>query len=112
VALVQLKCYHCPALELKVFVSLAMRKLTLILPILAILLAAVVLAGDLGSSVSAQTPESTMATMTKEEDYATADDGDLTTTSWTETGLRHPDSRKPRLPHPKHPKAKVPKKKK
>jgi hypothetical protein len=89
-----------------------MRKLTLILPVSAILLAAVVLAGDLGSSVSAQTPESSMATVTKEQDYDTVDEGDVTATTWTETGLRHPDSRKPRLPTPKKPGIKAPKKKK
>lgn len=89
-----------------------MRKFTFILPVSAILLAAVVLASDFGSPLSAQTPEAQPTALAKDADYDVIDETDVTATTWTETGIRNPDSRKPRLPQPKHAVKKAPKKKK
>ena len=87
-----------------------MRKLTVILPASAILLAAVVLASDFGAPLSAQSPDVVAAESGKDIDVATADDADQTATTWTETGKRHHDSRNPRLPGPNNPGGKKKKK--
>jgi hypothetical protein len=76
-----------------------MRKFTLILPIAAILLAAVVVAAEYGAPLSAQSPAATAAVATKDAGYD-ADD-DVTAVTWSETSVRVPDSTKPRLPSPK-----------
>jgi hypothetical protein len=88
-----------------------MRKFTFILPVSAILLAAIVLASNFGSPLSAQTPDALSSASAKDVDYAATDDNDVTAATWTETGIRNPDSRKPRLPQPKHAVKKAPKKK-
>jgi len=77
-----------------------MRKFTLILPVAAILLAAVVVAAEFGSPLSAQTPDATVTAATaKDADYDAVDD--VTAVTWSETSVRVPDSTKPRLPSPK-----------
>jgi hypothetical protein len=75
-----------------------MRKFTFILPVAAILLAAVVVAAEFGSPISAQSPEPVAALSAKDAEYA---DDDVTAVTWSETSVRVPDSTKPRLPSPK-----------
>lgn len=77
-----------------------MRKLTFMLPVTAILLAAVVVAAEFGSPLAAQSPDSATATTVKDEDYY-LDDEDVNAVTWAETSVRVPDSTKPRLPNPK-----------
>jgi hypothetical protein len=76
-----------------------MRKFTLILPVAAILLAAVVVASEFGSPLSAQSPPTTTQANFKVGDFE--GDDDVTAVTWSETSVRVPDSTKPRLPNPK-----------
>ena len=77
-----------------------MRKFTLMLPVTAILLAAVVVASEFGSPLSAQSPDSTATVTVKGEEYEFADE-DVNAVTWAETSVRVPDSSQPKLPKPK-----------
>jgi len=82
-----------------------MRKFTFILPLAAILMATLVLASDVGSPLSGQTPDSVpmqSAQSAKDVDfYASGEADDLSVVNWTETSVKLPDSAKLGLPHPK-----------
>jgi hypothetical protein len=82
-----------------------MRKFTFILPLAAILMATLVLASDVGSPLSGQTPDGVSmqsAPSAKDVDfYATGDADDLSVVNWTETSVKQPNSAKLHLPHPK-----------
>jgi len=73
-----------------------MRKFTFILPVFAILMAVVVLGSDVGSSLSAATPAPTTTDSVGDVDYANSED--ISATTWTETGFKNIDTRKPNLP--------------
>lgn len=74
-----------------------MRKYSFVLPAAAIMLAAVVLTTELGTTFAARTPDKPAASPAKSDLYA--DDAvDLTASNWVETGSGLVDTRKPRLP--------------
>jgi hypothetical protein len=77
----------------------AMRKFTFILPVAAVLLAAIVVAAEFGAPLSAQSPDATAAVSSKDAGFD--GDDDVTAVTWSETSVRVPDSTKPRLPSPK-----------
>jgi hypothetical protein len=74
-----------------------MRKFAFFLPACAVLLAAAVLTSELGAALAESSPAATAAAY--DEEYV-GDDGDITATSWIETGKKHVDTRKGRLPPP------------
>jgi hypothetical protein len=80
-------------------VRYTMRKIRLILPACAVLLAAAVLTSELGAALTESTPDTTAAAAY--DDQYVGDDGDISAANWIEAGKKNPDTRKHRLPHPK-----------